>query len=101
MRYAAVVNHGATTIHHLAALYERCTLWLGNDGGPRHVAAAVKTPTLAVFRRRLGAVWSDLRPGSGQYAIDAGSNNLQEIEPARVTAAATELLTRYANRRNA
>ena len=100
MRHPPVVNHGATTIHELGALYERCTLWLGNDGGPKHVAAAVKTPTLAVFRRRLGAVWSDLRPGSGQYAIDAGSDNLQDVEPGRVAATATELLTRYAARGN-
>jgi hypothetical protein len=56
---------------------------------------------LAVFRRRLGAVWSDLRPGSGQYAIDAGSDDLQEVEPGRVAATATELLARYAHRRNA
>jgi len=33
----------------MAALVERCALFLGNDSGPMHVAAAVGTPTVAVF----------------------------------------------------
>lgn len=32
---------GATSIVQLAALLERCRLFLGNDGGPAHLAAAV------------------------------------------------------------
>lgn len=32
-----------------AAVVERCHLFLGNDSGPTHVAAAVGTPTVAVF----------------------------------------------------
>ncbi|MDP4510798.1 glycosyltransferase family 9 protein [Nonomuraea turcica] len=33
----------------LAALYERCDLVIANDTGPRHLAAAVGTPTVAVY----------------------------------------------------
>ena len=33
----------------LAALLESCTLFLGNDSGVTHLAAAVGTPTLAIF----------------------------------------------------
>ncbi|MBF8187587.1 glycosyltransferase family 9 protein [Nonomuraea sp. K274] len=33
----------------LAALYERCDLVVANDTGPRHLAAAVGTPTVAVY----------------------------------------------------
>jgi ADP-heptose:LPS heptosyltransferase len=40
---------GALGIGGLAALYERCDLVIGNDTGPRHLAAAVGTPTVAVY----------------------------------------------------
>lgn len=33
----------------LAGLLERCVLMLGNDSGPRHLAAAVGTPTVGIF----------------------------------------------------
>jgi ADP-heptose:LPS heptosyltransferase len=70
MRNPAVWRYGETSVKQLAALYQRCTLWLGNDGGAKHVAAAVGTPTIAVTRWRLGPVWSDTTPGSGQLAFD-------------------------------
>ncbi|MFG1704957.1 glycosyltransferase family 9 protein [Nonomuraea sp. M3C6] len=40
---------GALGIGGLAALYERCDLVIANDTGPRHLAAAVGTPTVAVY----------------------------------------------------
>jgi ADP-heptose:LPS heptosyltransferase len=33
----------------LAALYERCSLVISNDTGPRHLAAAVGTPTIGIY----------------------------------------------------
>jgi heptosyltransferase-2 len=33
----------------MAALVQRCDLFVGNDSGPMHVAAAVGTPTVSVF----------------------------------------------------
>ncbi|GIH69943.1 glycosyltransferase family 9 protein [Sphaerimonospora thailandensis] len=33
----------------LAALYERCALVISNDSGPRHLAAAVGTPTIGIY----------------------------------------------------
>lgn len=33
----------------LAALYERCALVISNDTGPRHLAAAVGTPTIGIY----------------------------------------------------
>jgi ADP-heptose:LPS heptosyltransferase len=59
MRGAAMVAHDVGSIARLAALYERCALWLGNDGGPKHIASAVGTPTVAIARRGVGPVWSD------------------------------------------
>ena len=40
---------GKTTILQLGALIERCNLFLTCDSGPMHIAAAVGTPTIALF----------------------------------------------------
>ena len=36
----------------MAALLKRCSLYVGNDTGPMHIAAAVGTPTVSVFSAR-------------------------------------------------
>lgn len=59
MHHPAVWDYGRTTLRQLAALYERCELWVGNDGGAKHVAAAIATPTITVIRWPLGPVWTD------------------------------------------
>jgi heptosyltransferase III len=59
MRGAAVVVQAVDSIVRLAALYERCALWCGNDGGAKHIASAAATPTVSVARRGVGPVWSD------------------------------------------
>jgi ADP-heptose:LPS heptosyltransferase len=40
---------GLTTLPQLAAVIERCDVFLGNDTGPMHLACAVGTPTVAIF----------------------------------------------------
>lgn len=40
---------GKTTIKQLAALIEKCALFIGNDTGPMHIAVAIGTPVLALF----------------------------------------------------
>jgi heptosyltransferase-2 len=40
---------GATTVRQMGALIERCRLFVGNDSGPMHVAAALDVPVLAIF----------------------------------------------------
>ncbi|MBI3534059.1 MAG: glycosyltransferase family 9 protein, partial [Deltaproteobacteria bacterium] len=37
------------SIRSLAAILSQCSLFLGNDSGPRHIAAAVGTPTVTLF----------------------------------------------------
>jgi len=70
MRHRAVWDYGPTTVRQLAALYERCALWVGNDGGPKHVAVAAGTPTVTVIRWRLGPVWTDGASATPHVAID-------------------------------
>ena len=50
----AAGNHGIdavgrTTVRQMAALLERCRVFVGNDSGPMHLAAALDRPVLALF----------------------------------------------------
>ena len=36
-------------LRHLAALISACNVYIGNDTGPMHIAAAVETPVIALF----------------------------------------------------
>lgn len=58
------------SVQALGALIERCSLWVGNDGGAKHVAAAVGVPTLAVIRWTLGEMWTDSGSAVGQIYIE-------------------------------
>jgi lipopolysaccharide heptosyltransferase II len=49
MQARAVVMAGETRVGTLAALLERAALAVGPDSGPLHLAAAVGTPTVALF----------------------------------------------------
>ncbi|MEJ2864673.1 glycosyltransferase family 9 protein [Actinomycetospora flava] len=49
MRTAPETAVGTLDLSALVGLLSRATLMLGNDSGPRHLAGAVGTPTVAVF----------------------------------------------------
>lgn len=49
MRHRPVNLAGQTSMRELPALFSRCQLFLGNDSGAMHVAAAVGLPVVAVF----------------------------------------------------
>lgn len=49
IRSKAHSSAGATSVSQLAALYQRARLVLGPDSGALHLAAAVGTPTVALF----------------------------------------------------
>jgi ADP-heptose:LPS heptosyltransferase len=59
MRSEPVWSYGSTSLEELAALLERCSLWVGNDGGAKHIAVAAGTPTVSVSRWQIGPVWTD------------------------------------------
>lgn len=91
MDHTPVWRYGPTTIRQLAALYARCTLWMGNDGGPKHIATAAKTKTITVYRRNLGGVWSD-PADPNQIAINSGQETLDSIHEQQVMSAALKAL---------
>lgn len=49
MKRAAVVAPETPTLQHLAAIFRRCDLFIGNDTGPMHLAALSGTPVVAIF----------------------------------------------------
>jgi heptosyltransferase-2 len=40
---------GRTTLRQMGALFQHCHLFVGNDTGPTHIAAAVGVPVIALF----------------------------------------------------
>jgi lipopolysaccharide heptosyltransferase II len=49
LNYAVINMIGKTTLRQMAALLQRCRLYISNDSGPMHVAAALGIPVLALF----------------------------------------------------
>lgn len=104
MRHApALWDYGATTLSQLGALYECCDLWVGNDGGPKHVATAVGCPTVTVIKRGDHLVWIDA-DDPDQVALfpaaPAGEQDLAAVSVETVAAAARALLDGRARRRS-
>ncbi len=85
-----------TDLHELAALYSRADLWVGTDGGPRHIAAARGLPTFAVMGPT-GDAWTPIgrhlsfgrdelecRPCNQRYCPLDTHACMKELEPERV-----------------
>lgn len=70
MRHRAAWDYGPSSLRQLAALYRRCVLWVGNDGGAMHLAVAAGTPTIGVFRWATRARWSHPEPRGRHAGID-------------------------------
>jgi ADP-heptose:LPS heptosyltransferase len=65
MHGRALPDYPVPPLLELAALLERCTLFVGNDGGPRHFAIAVGTPTVGIFGRPFPENWTP--PGAPMH----------------------------------
>ena len=49
MENRSVILAGKTTLRELAGVISHCSLFICNDSAPMHIAAAMKTPTIAIF----------------------------------------------------
>ncbi len=65
------VQAAGLSLPQAAALLERCALYVGNDSGISHVAAALGLPTVAVFGPTDPSVWGPL----GQRVVHVRSPN--------------------------
>ncbi len=57
---------GQTQLRQLAAMMKRSALFIGNDGGPMHMAAAVECPVLGLFGPSDPHVWG---PRGGKVSV--------------------------------
>jgi ADP-heptose:LPS heptosyltransferase len=63
------------------------TLYVGNDGGMTHVAAAIGVPTLALFGPTDPAVWRPLGDHVRGVATERPGDPIEDVSLATVTAA--------------
>ena len=68
----------------VAAVLERCEAFVGNDSGITHMAAAVRTPTLAIFGRTDPAVWQPRAPRVKVLQPTPPDAELATLRPAEV-----------------
>jgi heptosyltransferase-2 len=68
----------------LAATLERCEGFVGNDSGITHMAAAVRTPTLAIFGRTNPALWQPRAPRVKVLQPAQPGAELATLRPAEV-----------------
>jgi len=80
-------NYGETSLQELGALYERCHLWIGNDGGPKHVATAVGCPTAVIIKPGDERFWNDCTADSGQFAVPPNPGAQPMDSPVAITVA--------------
>lgn len=60
MRHRPVLwQCASSSLSGMASIYERCHLWVGNDGGPKHVATAAGCPTVMITAAGEERLWSD------------------------------------------
>lgn len=58
MRFPAVHAYAMPSFETLRAILERCALFFGNDGGPKHVAVAANIPTVTVYHACQAPLWA-------------------------------------------
>ena len=98
MKYAPIVVTDLTLMQ-LAALLQRCHLYISNDTGPMHLSTAVKTPTIALFGGSNPTQWAPpwdkhtviapqacplmqtLSPKEWDEHADVARDNLNKIKP--------------------
>jgi heptosyltransferase-2 len=61
-----VITIAGPPLRQFAALLEKCSIFLCNDSGPMHIAAALKVPTVAIFGPTDHVRW---RPRSEKASI--------------------------------
>ncbi|MBN2060486.1 MAG: glycosyltransferase family 9 protein [Deltaproteobacteria bacterium] len=62
MGVTADLRSTSLSLLHMAALFRRCSLFLGNDSAPGHIAAAVGCPTLSIFGPTFPHIWRPVHP---------------------------------------
>jgi ADP-heptose:LPS heptosyltransferase len=80
------------TLTDLAALLSSCTLYVGNDSGVTHLAAAVGCPTIALFGLSDAAIWAPR--GERVLVVQAEHGDMQNLRVDHVLKSTHDVLSR-------
>ncbi len=83
---------GALSLDESAWLLKDCRLYIGNDSGPTHLASAVATPAVALYRRENYARWRHPESAAPRAELVAEGNELREIPLEAVTDACGKIM---------
>ena len=73
---------------HLGSVLERCFVLIGNDGGPKHLAVAVGTPTVTVFMHDSPVFWTP--PNDPRHIIFTSNASPDDVYNAACSAVKTK-----------
>ena len=68
----------------LGAVLEKCGILIGNDGGPKHIAVAVNTPTLTVFGKESPEYWTPPHSDIHRAVVPPHGRGIAEVAVADV-----------------
>jgi len=74
----------------LAAVLERCLLFIGHDSGISHIAAAVGTPAVLLFGGTDPKIWAPANPNA--KILQAPGGMLDSLTPETVFQAVMEMM---------
>jgi ADP-heptose:LPS heptosyltransferase len=72
---ALIVADCSSHITYLAALLKRCRLYIGNDSGPRHLAAALGTSTITLMHNAQLKPWNIYHELWGHFVLTNKTEN--------------------------
>jgi ADP-heptose:LPS heptosyltransferase len=77
---------------HLGAVLAKCALLIGNDGGPKHLAVAVGTPTVTIFRDESPDYWTPPNTNFHMAVSAPPLGSVYDVPPSAVIGVVESLL---------
>jgi len=62
-----IIDYKIPTIAQVRAIFEYCKMYVGNDGGNKHIAVAADVPSIGIFNGDKPAVWTPPNVERHQY----------------------------------
>ncbi len=87
LKSRAVTEESIITLQdlgHLGATLAKCSLLVGNDGGPKHIAVALNVPTLTIFGPDRPEFWTPPHSELHQFITRPDGETIREVAAASV-----------------
>lgn len=90
MKHTLNIDYTIENIRQLKIIYERASLFIGNDNGPRHIAISAGIPTIGIFSHIYANHWtppgykkhiaiSPISPGIDNVSVDMVINVIEKF----------------------